>query len=68
LLKDIKSKKIELGGKLSFLILYKIVVRKYEKNSQNKKIQFINFKLKVGVPMNRLYSNDYQPTSSTKVH
>ena len=58
---------MELGGKLSFLILYKIVVGKYEKMSQNKKIQFINFKLKVGVPMNRLYSNDYQPTSSTKV-
>ena len=66
--KDIKSKKMELSGKLSFLILYKIGVRKYEKMSQNKKIQFINFKLKVGVPMNRLYSNDYQPTSSTKVH
>ena len=30
--KDIKSKKMELSVKLSFLIHYKIVVRKYEKN------------------------------------
>ena len=30
--KDVKSKKMELSVKLSFLILYKIVVGRYEKN------------------------------------
>ena len=34
--KDIKFKKMELSVKLSFLIHYKIVVRKYEKKNESK--------------------------------
>jgi len=39
LFKDIKSKKMELSGKLSFLILYKIVVRKYDKYESKRDVK-----------------------------